>query len=104
MTQLSPYEAGMLLCFGASWPFALYKTWKTKSSQGKSFVFLWLVFLGYLSGILHKIFFRMDLIIVLYILNAAMVLADTLLSYRYRKPAGETVAARADHPAGVRGA
>jgi hypothetical protein len=83
---MSLFEAGMLLCFGASWPFALYKTWKSKSSQGKSLLFLWLVFIGYLSGITHKLLHSRDPIIALYILNAIMVLADTLLCYRYRQP------------------
>jgi len=52
---MSVFEMGMLICFGVSWPFAVYKTWKTKTSESKSMVFLWLVFVGYLSGIAHKV-------------------------------------------------
>lgn len=89
MHHFSPFEIGMLVCFGASWPFQVYRTWKTKIIKGKSFVFLWLVCIGYLSGIVHKLLFSRDIVIVLYALNAAMVLTDLLLSYRYRGQAIE---------------
>ena len=82
--HLSIFEAGMLLCFGASWPFALYKTWKTKMTAGKSFTFLWLVFIGYLCGITHKILYNPDFVIALYALNALFVLTDLTLSYAFR--------------------
>ena len=38
--SMSIFEAGMLICFGASWPFAVMKTYKTKSVKGKSRLFL----------------------------------------------------------------
>lgn len=82
---MSLFEIGMLLCFGVSWPFSLYKTWKTKNGQGKSFVFLWLVVIGYILGILHKIFVRYDMVVVLYALNCLMVLLDLALSYKYQR-------------------
>jgi len=81
---VSPFEIGMLLCFGASWPFAVYKTWQTKTCKGKSFVFLWLVVIGYISGMLHKIYFHYDWVIVLYALNGLLVSIDLALCYRYR--------------------
>jgi len=82
---ISPFEAGMLICFGASWPFAVYRTWKSKSCHAKSFVFMWLVFIGYLCGITHKIMWSRDYVIILYVFNGMMVMADLVLSYRYRK-------------------
>ena len=81
---MSPFEIGMLLCFGASWPFAVHKTWKTKTCKGKSFVFLWLVVIGYISGMLHKIYFHYDWVIALYALNGLLVSVDLVLCYRYR--------------------
>ena len=30
-------EAIILCCFGASWPFAVLRTWRTKNSKSKSF-------------------------------------------------------------------
>ena len=86
--QISIFEAGMLICFGASWPFAVYRTWKTKCSQSKSFVFLWLVLIGYLCGITHKLLYSRDFVIVLYVFNGLMVAADIALSYRYRDATG----------------
>jgi uncharacterized membrane protein YeiB len=84
---MSPFEIGMLLCFGASWPFSVYKTWKTKQVAGKSRIFLWLVCIGYLSGIAHKLLFHRDPVIILYAVNALLVFADLLLVYRYQRPA-----------------
>ena len=80
---MSGFEAGMLLCFGASWPFSVYKTWKTKSCKGKSLIFLWLVFIGYICGVLHKVLYSRDIVIVFYVLNGALVLADLVLCNIY---------------------
>ncbi|MDD3013348.1 MAG: PQ-loop domain-containing transporter [Candidatus Gastranaerophilales bacterium] len=82
---MSIFEIGMLVCFGASWPFAVVKTYKTKNVKGKSILFLILVLIGYLFGILHKIFHNYDMVIYLYMLNGLMVLADIILYFRYRK-------------------
>lgn len=83
--QMSLFEAGMLICFGASWPVAVYKTWRTKESGGKSRAFLALVLLGYFSGITHKVLYALDPVIALYILNAAFVLVDLVLVCRLRR-------------------
>ena len=37
---MSIFEAIMLICFGASWPAAVYKTYTTKNVEGKSLLFL----------------------------------------------------------------
>jgi len=82
---MSFLEVGMLLCFGASWPFSIYKTWKTRSCGGKSLIFLSLALLGYLCGITHKALYSRDLVILFYVLNAAMVLADLVLCLLYTR-------------------
>ncbi len=82
---MSPFEITMLVCFGASWPFSVHRTWKTKNVVGKSPIFLSLVIIGYVAGIIHKVLFRMDAVIWLYALNALMVAADLFLFMRYRK-------------------
>ncbi|MGI6495338.1 MAG: hypothetical protein ACOX5G_04495 [Kiritimatiellia bacterium] len=43
-------EALMLLCFGASWPFSIAKSIRTKVVKGKSPVFLFLILSGYVFG------------------------------------------------------
>lgn len=81
---MSIYEAGMLICFGASWPFAVAKTYRTKNVQGQSCRFLILIIIGYFFGIIHKILFNFDLVIFLYLFNALLVSTDLFLYYRYR--------------------
>jgi len=75
----------MLFCFGFAWPFSIYKTWKTKTSESKSLPFLCIVLLGYISGILFKIYGRLDEVICLYILNSGLVTTDIILTLKYRK-------------------
>lgn len=86
----SIFEAGMLICFGASWPAAVYKTYKTKSVKGKSLLFLFLILIGYACGIMHKILFSRDAILYLYVLNFCLVFCDFLLYMKYQK-AGDPV-------------
>ena len=86
---MSPFEIVMLVCFGASWPLSVYKTYTSKSCKGKSFGFLWLILIGYISGTVHKIFFNFDLVILLYIFNGLAVSVDLVLAYRYRALNGE---------------
>ncbi|GBE40838.1 hypothetical protein BMS3Bbin09_00724 [bacterium BMS3Bbin09] len=75
----------MLFCFGIAWPFSIYRSYKSRTNNGKSLWFLYVVFLGYVSGTLHKIIYNYDLVIILYILNGLMVLADILLYYRNKR-------------------
>lgn len=82
---MSLFEIVMLLCFGAAWPFSIYKSYKSKSIEGKSLLFLVIVFMGYVSGILHKIFFYYDSVIFLYALNLIMVGTDILLYFRNQR-------------------
>lgn len=81
---MSIFEIVMISCFGASWPVSVYKTYKTKTGEGKSLVFLWLIFIGYVGGCLHKIFFDLDAVIILYIFNLLVVFTDLGLSYWYK--------------------
>lgn len=82
---MSIFEALMILCFGASWPFALRKTYKTKNVKGKSIRFLVLILFGYLFGIIHKILYNTDIVIWLYFINFAMIGADLTLTLIYKK-------------------
>lgn len=82
---MSVFEILMLVCFGAAWPASIYKSYVSKQNAGKSLLFLWIVFVGYFFGTIHKLFFNYDLVIVLYILNGCMVMTDILLYYRNEK-------------------
>jgi lipopolysaccharide export LptBFGC system permease protein LptF len=82
---MSIFEIAMLVCFGAAWPFSLIRSYRSRTNAGKSLFFLGVVFCGYVSGILHKIFFSPDPVIGLYILNGTMVAGDICLYLRNRK-------------------
>jgi hypothetical protein len=78
------FEAIMMICFGASWPASIYKSFRVKKVTGKSILFLWLVFTGYVAGFAHKLVNNYDWVIVFYATNGLMVLCDIVLYYRYR--------------------
>ncbi|MDD3478728.1 MAG: hypothetical protein PHP32_07615 [Candidatus Izemoplasmatales bacterium] len=82
---MSPFEIAMLLCFGMAWPASIYKSYTSRSSKGKSVQFLYIVLIGYVAGILHKIFYSYDFVIILYGINAAMVFTDLMLYYRNKR-------------------
>ncbi len=79
------FEAGMLLCFGASWPAAVMKTYRTKNVGGKSLLFLVLILVGYICGMINKITnFGYNYVFWLYVLNFALVFCDFVLYLRYK--------------------
>lgn len=82
---MSIFEIIMLLCFGAAWPFSIYRSYVSRSTKGKSIAFLLIVIAGYCAGILHKIFYNYDLVIWFYAANMMMVIIDTLLYIRNRR-------------------
>jgi hypothetical protein len=84
---MSIFEIIMLICFGAAWPFSIYKSYKTKSVQGKSPIFLVVILVGYVSGILNKALFNYDRVIYLYILNLVMVSMDLALYIKNKNSA-----------------
>lgn len=79
---MSIFEIGMLVCFGAAWPASIYKSYKSRSTEGKSILFLIILFVGYIFGILHKLINKNDYVIFMYILNSLMVFTDILLYFR----------------------
>lgn len=80
----------MLVCFGASWPFSIAKTLRTRFVRGKSAIFLLLIVVGYACGIVAKclnpdpLTGRVQLVVWLYALNLAMVAFDLFLYGRFR--------------------
>lgn len=78
------FEAVMLICFGCAWPISIYKTWKTKSSRGKSLIFLLVIIIGYIAGFLFEVLGDLNDVVYLYILNLIMVFTDLILSIKYR--------------------
>lgn len=82
---MSPFEIIMLVCFGAAWPFSIYRSWVSRSTSGKSILFLIVVMVGYVAGIFHKLLFHYDMVIFLYGLNFIMVAIDAGLYFRNKQ-------------------
>lgn len=81
---MSIFEAGMMVCFGVSWPIAAYKTYKCKCVTGKSILFSFLILTGYACGIAHKLIYSRDWVLWLYLLNTAFLLLDMFLYWKYK--------------------
>jgi hypothetical protein len=79
---MSVFEIIMLVCFGAAWPFSIRKSLKSRSTRGKSLIFLLIILAGYVSGIIHKIVFCLDPVIVFYCINLVMVSIDIVIFIR----------------------
>lgn len=83
-------EITMVLSFGASWPFNVMKSYKARTTKGKSLLFLLLIFFGYIAGIASKLinesymaeFASKWYVLFFYVLNLLMVGADLCLYYR----------------------
>ncbi len=86
-------EVIMIVSFGFSWPMNVIKSWKARSTKGKSLSFLCLIFFGYIAGILSKLlnpaymaaFGQKWYVLFFYCLNFLMVGADLCLYFRNKK-------------------
>lgn len=90
---MSIFEATMLFCFGLAWPMNIVKSIRSKTVKGKSLIFQLAVLIGYLSGIIHKILYSLDLVMILYCINLLMVIIDTILYLHYKKSDDEVILA-----------
>ncbi|MBQ8885001.1 MAG: hypothetical protein IJY62_01310 [Clostridia bacterium] len=76
------FEFIMLACFGLSWPISVYKSIKSKSTQGKSFVFIIAIIIGYVSGIIGKIVNKqLTYVLIIYCFNLIVVSVDLVLFF-----------------------
>ncbi len=81
-------EILMLISFGFSWPFNVVKSYKARTTKGKSLPFLCLVVFGYVCGIAAKLTSPTGFkwyVLFFYILNECMVTADLFLYFRNLK-------------------
>ena len=84
------FEIIMVVSFGASWPFNVMKSYKARTTKGKSLLFLCLIFFGYIAGITSKFvnedymnsFASKWYVLVFYFINLIMVGADLILYVR----------------------
>lgn len=86
-------EITMILCFGASWPVNVVKSFRARTSKGKSLVFLLFIFFGYIAGIASKFtnevymadFSSKWYVLFFYFLNITFVGMDIILYFRNKK-------------------
>ena len=98
-------ETIMIVLFGASWPFNVIKSLRSKTAKGKSVLFLSLIIVGYVCGIVSKIclaakgdFFNtwlQDLLFGFYCFNLLMVGTDFVLYFRNKRL--DTLADKKEH-------
>lgn len=80
-------EICMIVSFGLSWPMNVIKSYKARTTKGKSLWFLVLIFFGYICGITSKLTAESFkwYVLFFYVLNMIMVSADLLLYWRNYK-------------------
>lgn len=78
------FEILMVVSFGASWPLNVLKSYKARTTKGKSLPFLVLIFFGYICGIISKLTAESFkwYVLFFYVLNLVMVGVDLLLYWR----------------------
>lgn len=76
------FEMIMMICFGLSWPISVYKSARSRSTKGKSAVFMIAIIIGYISGIIGKIVnHQMTYVMAIYCLNLVVVSIDLVLYF-----------------------
>ena len=86
-------EVIMIVSFGASWPLNVIKSYRTRTTKGKSLAFLLLILFGYVAGIISKLVneaYMADIgakwyVLFFYVLNFIMVSADLCMYVRNYK-------------------
>ncbi|MBR7185580.1 MAG: hypothetical protein IKD37_08245 [Clostridia bacterium] len=80
------FELIMLICFGLSWPISVYKSITSKSTQGKSVIFMIAIILGYISGIVGKLVGeQVSYVLIAYCFNLIVVSIDLALCILNRR-------------------
>lgn len=79
-------EAGMLVCFGFSWPLNVVKAYRAKTAKGTSLAFIILIIIGYIAGISAKIINnQFNYVLGVYFLNLAIVSANVFVYIRNKR-------------------
>ena len=100
-------EIVMVVCFGASWPFNIVKAYKARTAKGTSLLFMSLIGLGYIGGILSKIFTWINnpasitplaiVAFVFYFINLGMIVTGVIIYFRNKHLDAEREANTCDH-------
>ncbi len=90
MTMAEILEIIMIVSFGVSWPMNVIKSYKARTTKGKSLAFVLLILFGYVAGITSKLVnetYMADIgrkwyVLFFYVLNFIMVSVDLCLYVR----------------------
>ena len=76
------FELVMLVCFGLSWPISVWKSIQSRSTKGKSVVFIIAIIIGYVSGIAGKIISnQVNYVLIAYCFNLVVVSIDLCMYF-----------------------
>ena len=78
------FEIIMVVSFGVSWPLNVLKSYRARTTKGKSLAFLLLIFVGYIFGITSKLISPSYkwYVLFFYVLNLVMVGTDLVMYVR----------------------
>ena len=80
------FEVIMLCCFGASWPFNIARSIRSRTAKGKSLTFEGFIIVGYLFGLAGKFLSgNVTYVVVFYIVDILMVATDLVLTLRNQR-------------------
>ncbi|MDR3280045.1 MAG: hypothetical protein LBT23_06000 [Synergistaceae bacterium] len=84
MDMVKALETIMLVCFGAAWPASILKSWRSRTTKGKSLFFLLVVLSGYAAGIAKVLLTEgpTGFLLIPYGFNALMVSTDTAIYFK----------------------
>lgn len=86
VTMSGILEMCMLIAFGCAWPASIVKSWRSRTTVGKSPAFLAILLVGYVCGIVSKIAgHEVNYIVIFYAIDFLMVGTDFLIYFRNRR-------------------
>lgn len=87
MSELaSLLETLMIVGFGVSWPLSILRSYRSRSTKGKSLMFMCFILGGYLCGIASKCISQTyNLAFYFYFPNVIMVTTDIILYFRNKR-------------------
>ena len=77
--DISIYELFFFVFIACAWPVSIVRMLRSKSTKGKSLIFICVILLGYALGIVHKVIYDPDAVIIVYFLNFLLVLTDIIV-------------------------
>ena len=84
-TLANVLETMMIICFGISWPMSIVRSVRSRSTQGKSLLFMCFILFGYFCGVASKLISHTyNLAFWFYFPNIIMVSTDIGLYFRNR--------------------